>query len=294
MIVRPIVLLNLFVVSVMLSIGLRVTTSDLMRTMQERSLMLRSLLANCLIVPAFGLLLVHFVPMPPEIRVGILLLAIVPGTPIALQFTRTASARLAFAASIVFFLSLLSIVIAPLAVMLLPQSEIRLQEPLLELLRSILLYIAAPLLVGIWLSRRIPRSRKLVMPLNVLATIAFLTLMVETRALRVQARHELRGGPISAMVALLVFSMVLGWFLGGRDRETRRVLATSTSMRSVVLCFYIARYCFPGTQVFIAPLMYLSLMVPINALFTFGNIWLQRREKAAESSRSSSSVSNAA
>ena len=54
--------------------------------------------------------------------------------------------------------------------------------------------------------------------------------------------------------------MLIGWLIGGPDRESRRVIATSTGMRSVIVVLYVARYCFPGTNVYMIPLVYLSLM----------------------------------
>ena len=38
-------------------------------------------------------------------------------------------------------------------------------------------------------------------------------------------------------------------------------------MRSVIVVLYIARYCFPGTNVYMIPIVYLSLMIPTNLLF---------------------------
>ena len=69
------------------------------------------------------------------------------------------------------------------------------------------------------------------------------------------------------MALLLFLSMLIGWFIGGPDREARRILATSTGMRSVIVVLYIARYCFPDSNVFMVPIVYLSLMVPTNLLF---------------------------
>ena len=74
-------------------------------------------------------------------------------------------------------------------------------------------------------------------------------------------------GTILAMFLLLVTSMLIGWFAGGPDGESRRVLATSTGMRSVIVVLYVARYCFPRTNVYMIPIVYLSLMVPTNLLF---------------------------
>ena len=69
------------------------------------------------------------------------------------------------------------------------------------------------------------------------------------------------------MFSLLIISMLIGWFIGGPDAESRRVLATSTGMRGVIVVLYIARYCFPRTNIHMIPIVYFSLMVPTNLLF---------------------------
>jgi bile acid:Na+ symporter, BASS family len=267
--IRPLPLLNFFVVLVMLSIGLRVSGGELLDILRNRAVLARSLVANCVIVPALGVLLVLLFPLTPDATVGILLLAAIPGTPIALQFTRQAKTRLAFAAAMTFLLSVVSIAMAPLAVEVMPQAARRSERPILNLLASIVLYVALPLGAGLWTARRAPKiAPRLVLPLGILATIVFSFLMWETRLMRSQAFAAIRGrGTILALALLLLLSMLLGWLIGGPDPESRRVLATSTSMRSVIVVLYVARYCFPGTSVHLVPLVYLSLMVPTNMVF---------------------------
>jgi len=201
--------------------------------------------------------------------VGILLLAAIPGTPIALQFTRMAKPRLAFAAVMTFVLSVVSIAITPLAVKVMPLTAQHSERPILSLTVSILLFIAAPLCVGLWIARRAPKiAPRLVLPLDIFATVVFLFLMWETRLARREALNVVAGRrTILAMFLLLVTSMLIGWFAGGPDGESRRVLATSTGMRSVIVVLYVARYCFPRTNVYMIPIVYLSLMVPTNLLF---------------------------
>jgi predicted Na+-dependent transporter len=95
MLVRPLPLLNSFVALVMLSIGLRVSGGQLLDTLRNRPLFIRTLLANCVLIPGIGVLLVKLFPLTPDASVGILLLAAIPGTPIALQFTRMAKPAIA-------------------------------------------------------------------------------------------------------------------------------------------------------------------------------------------------------
>jgi BASS family bile acid:Na+ symporter len=144
--------------------------------------MARTLVANCVLVPAIGFLLVRVLPLTPEARIGIFLLAAIPGTPIALQFTRMAKTRLAFGAAITFVLSLVSIAMAPLAIEAMPEMVQRNERPLLLLITQIALYIALPLCAGVWAARYAPKiTPRLELPLGLLATVVFLFLMWETR-----------------------------------------------------------------------------------------------------------------
>ena len=279
MLIPPVVLLNFFVATVMVSIGLRVSGGELLAILSDRALFARTLAANCILVPAIGFLLVRVFPLSADARIGIMLLAAIPGTPIALQFTRMSKTRLAFAAAMTFLLSLVSVAMTPLAIEVMPEIVQRNQRPVLLLTASIALYIALPLGVGVWAARCAPNiAPRLVLPLSVIATVVFLFLMWETRLARRQALNAIRGGgAILAMALLLLASMLIGWLIGGPDRETRRVLATSTGMRSVVVVLYIARYCFPGTNVHMIPIVYLSLMVPTNLLFHVATRWHKLR-----------------
>jgi len=254
---------------VMLAIGLRTSGGELLEILNDRRLLVRTLLANCLAIPILGFLLVHLFPLTSAARIGIMLLAAIPGTPIALQFTRLAKTRLAFAAALTFVLSLVSIAMTPLAIATMPEMIRHDEKPLLLLLGSIAVYVTLPLWVGLWVAKLVPKvASKLVLPLGALATVAFLLLMWETRLMRHQAFDAIRGGgAILAMFLLLVVSMAIGWWIGGPDRETRRVVATSTGMRSVIVVLYIARYCFPGSSVHMVPIVYFSLMVPTNLIF---------------------------
>ena len=268
MLIRPLPLLNFFVAIVMFSIGLRVSTGELYDLLYARSLMVRTLVANCVLIPAVGFLLVHLFPLTPEASIGIMLLAAIPGTPIALQFTRMAKTRLAFAAAVIFVLSLVSVAMTPLIIQILPDTLRRSDRPLSSLLATVVLYIVLPLCVGVWVARRAPNlAPRMVLPLGILASVIFVFLMWETRSMRREALNTMRGhGTVLAMVLLLLSSMLIGWLIGGPDRETRRILATSTGMRSVIVVWYIATYCFPGTELYMIPLIYLSLMVPANLL----------------------------
>jgi len=282
MLIPPVPLLNAFVVMVMFSIGLRIRGGELLDVMRGRSILIRALVANCLLIPAIGFLLAYIFPLTRDAMIGILLLAAIPGTPIAMQFTSRVESRLAFAAGMTALLSLVSIVMAPLAVQVFPQSAGQSERPMLSLISVIVLYIALPIFVGLWVARHVPAiARRMVLPLVILATLTFVFLMWETRLVRRQALQAIAGrGTILALVLLLFSSMLIGW-MTGKDADTRRVLITATSMRNVILVLYIARYCFSGTSVYMVPIAYLSIMVPANMLFHLSfAVWRRFRGRA--------------
>ena len=269
MLINPLPVLNFFVAAVMFSIGLRTSSGELLTMMRDRVLFARTLLANCVFIPAIGFLLVLTFRMNSDAATGTLLLAAIPGTPMALQFTRLAKTRLAFAATVTFVLSLVSIAITPVAIEIMRRTGQHHEQPRFILISDIALYMALPLFLGLWTARRAPTiAPRLILPLGVIATVVFLFLMWETRLVRRQAFNVIHGrGTVLALFLLLVVSMLIGWLIGGVERETRRIMATSTGMRNVIVVLYLARYCFPDTNVYMIPIVYLSLMVPTNLLF---------------------------
>ncbi|MEJ2431594.1 MAG: hypothetical protein P8075_22180, partial [Deltaproteobacteria bacterium] len=103
-----------FFVSTMFSIGLAVTADEFLAALQDYQLLVRVLLANLVIVPALGLILVAIFRLPTDVETAILLLAMAPGGIQAIQFTGKVRVYLAFAASVTFLLSIVAIVLTPL------------------------------------------------------------------------------------------------------------------------------------------------------------------------------------
>jgi BASS family bile acid:Na+ symporter len=79
------------------------------------------------------------------------------------------------------------------------------------------------------------------------------------------------------MLILILVSMLIGWVLGGPDKNDRRVLATGTSMRNAAICLLIAQKSFPDTGVDVVVIAFSALMVPPNMLFTLYEIIKNKR-----------------
>ena len=112
-----------------------------------------------------------------------------------------------------------------------------------------------------------------------IATLSFVAFILHTMVLRKSAIASVGYAVVGAMLAFIVGAMAIGWALGGPDKETRKVLATASSMRNAALCLLIASRDFPGTDVDVAVVAFSALMVPPNMLFALYSAIRSRRDK---------------
>ena len=258
-----------FLVSVMLSVGLEVTGRQILDALRNVRLMGRALLANLVLVPLLGLLLVRLVPMPPDVAAGVLILAAAPGAPFAVQFTSKVKDAVAFAATLLFVLTLVALVVtAPLAGFPL-QVDTPLTLPVGRVALGVVLYLLLPLLAGFALQRwAAGLARALRKPVTLCAALSFPAVVLLTMGLKSAATRAIGVPPLVAMLLLVLGGMLIGWRLGGPEIGTRRVLATSTGMRNAMVALLVALTSFPDSDVDLAVLAFSALMVPPNLVFT--------------------------
>lgn len=262
------VLVAVFLAAMMLAIGLEVTARGIVDGLKDRSYLRRALIANILIVPGIGLILGATIPMPDDVKAGLVLLAFAPGAPFAFQFASRAKGRVALAAGLLFVLAATSLVVTPLAALILFPVETSLRVPVLRVVFWLTALAAAPLGFGFLASSALGRWRgKLVSALQAVSMTAFVSLVIHTMALRSDAFGAVTGGGVAALAILLFASMVVGWFLGGPDIETREILVTGTSMRNVAICIAIATLSLAESAVGIVAVAYAGLMIPANMVF---------------------------
>lgn len=271
-----------FLITTMVAIGLKVTVDELGTALTNRSLMARSLLVNIVIAPLLGLLLVKIVPMSPDAAAGILLLAAAPGGLNAIQFTSKSKDALCYAASLLFVLTLLAVMLSPFIAALMLPIETHLSLPYGKVFKFLLLYLFLPLIAGLAVHRLSNRFANLLSkPVTLCGTIAFVAVVVRMMALRKEAMAALGKGELAAMVCFIVLMMIIAWFSGGPSLETRRILATATSMRNAGLCFIIAANGFPETDVIVTVIAFSGLMIPPNMLLTVYSIIKERKTLGA-------------
>lgn len=266
-------------VSLTLGAGLQVDRGHLLAVLKNFGLLLRALLANFVIVPLLGVLMVRLFRLPEHIATGILLMAIAPGVPFILAGARKKGGRLALAVELAIVLPLLSIVTVPLtaALVLPPGAEAKL--PVGQFMVTLVLFQLLPLLVGIGVGTKWPAvAARLGRPLQIVFFVAVIALFAILGPKLVRDVGSIYGSyGMLAMLCLVLLSMATGWLLGGPAREDRRILGIGTLLRNIGLAALIASTSL-GSRVEATVLTYLLIQIVASTLF---GVYFTRTAKVA-------------
>jgi predicted Na+-dependent transporter len=247
---------------------LETTGGEIRGQLRDLRLMGAALLINFIIVPLLGLVLVKVFVLPPDTKAGFLMLALSPGGPFALQFARVSKGNRVLAVALLFIFSSLAVLTTPVLVALLFPAAESGRLPFTELVALLMLILVVPVFAGRAWQRLAPTAApKLGQRLGVLSIVIFIIGAMAGSKYRSSAIKSLGAGGIEAIVVLTLCSWVISWLLGGPEVRNRKVLAISTSMRNVGVCWPIAVTYFPGTEVVVPILAFSGISIPMNMVF---------------------------
>ena len=222
------------VFTVMFDIGLGVVPGEFLWLWKRPALMLKALFAVLVAVPAIAMLVARLLELPRTAAAGLLVMAIAPGAPVALQRSLSSGGHRSFAPGLQVTIALLAVVSMPASIAVLDAIYAGSASigPL-QLMKQVFVAQLLPLGLGVlvgrlspskagWLKPRLDRSWKVLLSMvGILAILGFWGAMVEA-------------GPRVAVAAFLttVGALVIGHALGGPDPTTRTAVAISSSARN--------------------------------------------------------------
>ena len=236
----------------LLGVGLRLTLGAVMASLRRCRLAL-IVAVNFIVVPALTVAVARAFGLGLEISIGMILLAAAPFAPVVPVFARLARADLALAAGLTTLFPALSAFFTPLvcelALRAVPGAgAVRFSAGgvLLTLLGTVVL----PLGLGLGVNRCAPVfGQRILRPVEIFAesigavSLAFVTI-TEFRSIL-----ALGWMPLLAMTLVCEGSLVMGWWMGGPERDARRVVGLGTSNRNIALAVLVAIQSFAGTPV---------------------------------------------
>ena len=256
-------------VSLMLAAGLEINREHLMAALKNVGLLARALLANFIIVPIIGYVVVRLFQVEGYIAVGILLMAIAAGVPFLVRAAgRQPGGSLGLAAALAFIMPALSIVTIPLTALLVLPPDMKASVPFVQLIVSLVGIQLVPLLIGLLIADRAPAlAAKLQRPLTLLFAVAVIALLIIIGPELLKDVVAVYGshGMLAAFVIVLL-SLLTGWVLGGPEPQNRRTLSIATALRNIGTCAVIGTASFPNTLVTPTVLVYLLIQFVVTVI----------------------------
>jgi len=220
--------------TVMFSVGLGLVPGEFLWLWRRPGLMLKALFAVLVAVPAIAMLVARMLELPRAAEVGLMVMAISPGAPVALKRSLSAGGHQSFAPGLQVTVALLAVVSMPISIAALDQvySATASVGPWL-LMKQVFIAQLLPLGLGVlvgrvrpagaaWLQSRLdPVWKALLVLIGILAVVGFWGSIV-------------RAGPLAALAACLttVGAMAVGHVMGGPDPGTRTAVAISSAARN--------------------------------------------------------------
>lgn len=220
--------------TVMLDIGLGVVPGEFLWLWRNPGLMLKSLFAVLIAVPAMAFVLARVAGLPHAAEVGVMVMAISPGAPVALRRSLRAGGHAAFAPG-------LQVAIATLAVVSMPLSIAALDEVYgasasvspAQLARQVFIAQLLPLGLGVAARQWWPGSAAWLEPVLRRLCGVLLVAFAGLAVLAFWSALLLAGLRVAcAAVLVTLAALAMGHTLGGPEPATRTAVAISSAVRN--------------------------------------------------------------
>ncbi len=258
------------VILLMLGVGMGTSFRQVVDAVRQFGVVVRGVLANFLVTPVLIYLVLLSLPLPSDVKIGIMLMAAAPVAPMAPPFVEGARGDVAYGVGLMVVVAILSVVLTPLILGLaLPKSEAGVQVDPMQIVQTLVTVQLIPISIGMAIRQRSPdwaeKLLKFVPRIGQIGLLAGVGLLLAS-----QSEHILSISPVTylVLVLLVVGCLVIGdWMLAGEPENKRRALAVSTAIRNIPLAFLIASASFPDSAVGPVTLVFSVLTMLFSVLY---------------------------
>lgn len=230
------------VFSVMFVVGLRIPFGEFRWVWDHPGLIARGLFAVLVAVPVVAIVVTRALDLPRAADIGIVLMAIAPGAPVALRRSLGAGGHRSFAPALQILVAMLAVVSMPLSIALLNHvyaghASI---DPL-DLARQVFTAQLLPLGLGMLIRSLAPAFAGRIEPALSRVASAMLIALVVLAVVDI-AQVVARAGPRVAIAIVIVTALAVGvgHLLGGPEPATRTAVAITSAARNPGLALLVA------------------------------------------------------
>ena len=256
-----------FVVFSMLAMGTGLTVARITEPLRDVRLVLLALLANFVLMPICAEALAKVLRLDEPFGVGLLLLGCAAGAPFLPKLAERAKGDPAFAVGIMVLLMVVTDGYLPIVLpLLLPGVTV---DPW-QIARFLVLFMLLPLAAGLALKAFYEGVAARVKPLfDWISDVSLILLVLLITAANIDKILQVLGTfGILAGLLFTVFGVGIGWLLGGRHVDTKRVMALGTGQRNAAAALVVARESFDDPKVvvmvIVVTIVGLIILMPLS------------------------------
>jgi BASS family bile acid:Na+ symporter len=272
----PVVML-IFVLSSMLSMGLGLTVTQIIAPLRSFRLVALSLLANFVLMPLVAFALAKVLALDEPLGVGLLVLGTAAGAPFLPKLAQLAKGNLAFSVGLMVLLMVVTVGYLPLVLpLLLPGVSVNSAK----IARSLFLLMLLPLAGALAVKAKFPPAAAWAKPL--LDRVSNLSLILVIALLTVVNFKSVLGvfGTRGILAGLLFIALAygVGRLLGGPAADTRVVLALGTAQRNIAAALVVGSQSFKDPKVVV--MVVVVAIVGLLILMPLSRMLASRRSSA--------------
>jgi BASS family bile acid:Na+ symporter len=229
----------IFIITSMLGMGFGLTISQIMTPLKNRRLVIMSLLANFVLVPILALVIIWIIPLSEGLRIGLILVGFAAGAPFLPKLVQLAKGDMAFTAGLMVLLMVITIAYLPLV---LPFVLTGVQVSPWEIARSLVVLMLIPLGIALFIRARYEEVAKgLIHTMSMAANLSLVAMFIGYFIGYSDVTYGVLGtGGILVSVLLVIGAVLIGYLLGGPDKDNKKVLGLGTGQRNLAAAFAIA------------------------------------------------------
>ena len=269
----------IYIVTTMLSMGLNFFPKQFLEPLKDKSLILKSLVANFVLLPIITYIILQVIPLEQGLAIGLVLIAAGAGSPFMLKLVQFMKADMAFAVGLMLILSIVTLFYMPLILsFLLPGVSV---NPL-SIAVSLLFLIFLPLIIGTTVKSRYNEIAKTIQPtFNQISNIFIVIVIVLYLGLNYKDFLAVFGtGALIATIIFILAAFIIGYLLGGPSKNTKSGLGMGTAIRNSSAAFVVAVTNFSSEYDVMAMIIVVYMLSIITMMIISGE--MGKRSKFSE------------
>lgn len=268
---------------IMFGMGLSLKARDFKLVLTRPKAMAFGLLAQMVLLPLLGVAVLLIFNLPPELAMGLMILALCPGGTTSNLFTYLARGDVALSVSLTAVVSLIAPftipLLAPLAMGWLMGNSQALELPFVQTLLQLIVITLLPVLLGMVCHHFWPRfASRADKPVKILSVI-FLALIILGIIFKNKSQIPefiMQTGPATITLNLLALLLGYGLARGIRlNHSQSRAIGLEVGIQNGTTAIVIAMSILQNNQMAIAPTVYSILMFITAGLFAY---WVNHKK----------------